>query len=302
MRMTRAPGSERRQADLARSRYADPNEHSTSPSSRPSGRGTYWVGDSVPLRGAAAVRLRHPRGTGRARRPCRTRRLRTRVPECSESGRHQLRHRFRSRRCSTSGGVSPCCAASRCPRKNKTSCAAPRQATSPGYRNRPATGPSDALNDYQILWVDYAREQYLTLGEHARGELDTHLALLAQDPTATARYDPGTDRWSSEFDGGLVSAMPDQRRQASDRHPPESCTSPNPRAGSMNRPPCRRGQRAMSQWTQPGIGHRGGCPIGRPMCVVISRLLSVESGPPAGGFWLGPGLSSSSSRTQPSPC
>jgi len=59
------------------------------------------------------------------------------------------------------------------------------------------------LNDYQILWVDYAREQYLTLGEHARGELDTHLAVLAQDPTANARYDLSTDRWSSDFDGGL---------------------------------------------------------------------------------------------------
>jgi hypothetical protein len=59
------------------------------------------------------------------------------------------------------------------------------------------------LNDYQILWVDYAREQYLTLSEHARGKLDTHLALLAQDPTTKARYDLSTDRWSSDFDGGL---------------------------------------------------------------------------------------------------
>jgi hypothetical protein len=59
------------------------------------------------------------------------------------------------------------------------------------------------LNDYQILWVDYAREQFLTLGEHTRGELDTHLALLARDPTANARYDLSTDRWSSDFDGGI---------------------------------------------------------------------------------------------------
>ena len=59
------------------------------------------------------------------------------------------------------------------------------------------------MNDYQILWVDYAREQYLTLGEHTRGELDTHLALLAQDSTANARYDLSTDRWSSDFDGGI---------------------------------------------------------------------------------------------------
>jgi hypothetical protein len=59
------------------------------------------------------------------------------------------------------------------------------------------------LNDFDILWVDYAREQYLTLGEHARGGLDTHLALLAKDPIANARYDPNTDRWSSDFDGGL---------------------------------------------------------------------------------------------------
>jgi hypothetical protein len=59
------------------------------------------------------------------------------------------------------------------------------------------------LSDFQILWVDYAREQHLTLGAHARGELDTHLALLAQDPTANARYDRSTDRWSSDFDGGL---------------------------------------------------------------------------------------------------
>jgi hypothetical protein len=59
------------------------------------------------------------------------------------------------------------------------------------------------LSDFEILWVDYAREQYLTLSDHARGELDTHLALLAHDPTANARYDPNTDRWSSDFDGGL---------------------------------------------------------------------------------------------------
>jgi len=59
------------------------------------------------------------------------------------------------------------------------------------------------LNDFEILWVDYPREQYLTLGEHARRGLDTRLALLAQDPTANARYDPSTDRWSSDFDGGL---------------------------------------------------------------------------------------------------
>jgi len=59
------------------------------------------------------------------------------------------------------------------------------------------------LNDFHILWVDYVREQYLTLGEHARDELDTHLALLAHDPTANARYDLGTDQWSSDFDSGL---------------------------------------------------------------------------------------------------
>ena len=59
------------------------------------------------------------------------------------------------------------------------------------------------MNDFEILWVDYAREQYLTLGQHARSELDSRLALLAQNPPANARYDPSTDRWNTDFDGGL---------------------------------------------------------------------------------------------------
>jgi plasmid stabilization system protein ParE len=59
------------------------------------------------------------------------------------------------------------------------------------------------LNDYQIVWVEYARDQYLTLADPVRAEFNSHLELLAQEPTAIARYDPGTDRWSSDFDNGL---------------------------------------------------------------------------------------------------
>ena len=54
---------------------------------------------------------------------------------------------------------------------------------------------SAALRPDRSLWTK--------LHKHARGELDTHLSLLGQDPTAIASYDLGTDHWSSDFDGGL---------------------------------------------------------------------------------------------------
>ena len=71
------------------------------------------------------------------------------------------------------------------------------------------------MADYLITWVDYAVDQYLALNSQVRSRLDKQLHQLAQDPTHDASYDPGTDHWSAEFDGGqgLVVYITNQQHQ-----------------------------------------------------------------------------------------
>lgn len=63
-------------------------------------------------------------------------------------------------------------------------------------------GPSAALADYLVTWVDYATDQYLALNPQVRNPLDEQLRQLARDPTRDASYDRDTDHWSVDFDGG----------------------------------------------------------------------------------------------------
>lgn len=58
------------------------------------------------------------------------------------------------------------------------------------------------MSDYLIVWVGYAVDQYLTLDDIARAELDAHLTELARDPTTVASHDSATDHWSSDFGAG----------------------------------------------------------------------------------------------------
>ena len=58
------------------------------------------------------------------------------------------------------------------------------------------------MADYLIIWVDYAKDQYLALDPDTTARIDDRLRQLAADPTADAHYDPGTDRWSADFDAG----------------------------------------------------------------------------------------------------
>lgn len=87
--------------------------------------------------------------------------------------------------------------------------------TSPACWSRRATGPSDALADYLITWVDYALDQYLALDQTVSTQLDERLRLLARQPTGDALYDRATDHWSVEFDAGrgLVIYVVNEPRQ-----------------------------------------------------------------------------------------
>lgn len=72
--------------------------------------------------------------------------------------------------------------------------------TSPAYWSRRATGPSDELADYLIIWADYALEQYLALDPQVNTQLNERLRRLAQQPKNDARYNRETDLWSADFD------------------------------------------------------------------------------------------------------
>lgn len=72
------------------------------------------------------------------------------------------------------------------------------------------------MADYLIIWVDHAQDQYLALDHDISAQVDDRLRRLADDPKAGARYDPGTDRWSADFDSGnglLVYIVNDDNRR-----------------------------------------------------------------------------------------
>lgn len=60
------------------------------------------------------------------------------------------------------------------------------------------------MPEHQILWVDFATDQYLSLPAERRQAIDERLRQLATSPTEGSVYDADTDRWTAEFADGLI--------------------------------------------------------------------------------------------------
>jgi hypothetical protein len=62
------------------------------------------------------------------------------------------------------------------------------------------------MSRYGLVWLEIAREQYITLPDTARSHVDARVEELLEDPArqSDAAYDRRTDQWTATYGAGLV--------------------------------------------------------------------------------------------------
>src|SRR5215210_2629774 len=96
-------------------------------------------------------------------------------------------------------------------------CTGYEPAMTPGCGNEPRTAHSTVLAEYTVTWADIAFEQYWTLPETARLQVDQRVRELRADPVGQpVTYDAGSDLWTVDWGPGagllVYAAVPARQR------------------------------------------------------------------------------------------